>query len=106
MRESLKIIKQLLNNLPTGPVLSDNLKMVPPSRFQMRESMENLIHHFKLFTEGFAILQNSAYFAVEAPKGEFESIWSLLIKLNPIVVILGLLDIFIYKVLTKCVIIL
>lgn len=71
MRESLKIITQLLNNLPTGPTLSHNLKMVPPSRFEMRKSMESLIHHFKLFTEGFAILENSSYFAVEAPKGEF-----------------------------------
>ena len=45
--------------------------MIPPSRFEMRNSMESLIHHFKLFTEGFAILENSSYFAVEAPKGEF-----------------------------------
>ena len=71
MRESIKIIKQSLNILPSGPVLGDNLKMIPPSRFQMRKSMESLIHHFKLFTEGFAILEGKSYFALEAPKGEF-----------------------------------
>jgi len=71
MRESLKILKQAINILPKGPVLGNNLKMIPPSRFQMRKSMEGLIHHFKLFTEGFAILKNKAYFGLEAPKGEF-----------------------------------
>jgi NADH dehydrogenase (ubiquinone) Fe-S protein 2 len=71
MRESSKLIFQLLNKIPTGNILGDNLKMIPPSRFEMRNSMESLIHHFKLFTEGFAILENSSYFAVEAPKGEF-----------------------------------
>jgi NADH dehydrogenase (ubiquinone) Fe-S protein 2 len=72
MRESLKILKQAINILPNGPILGNNLKMIPPSRYHMRKSMEGLIHHFKLFTEGFAILKNKAYFGLEAPKGEFD----------------------------------
>ena len=71
MRESLNILKQAINCLPTGPILGENLKMIPPSRYQMKNSMEGVIHHFKLFTEGFAILENKAYFSLEAPKGEF-----------------------------------
>ena len=72
IRESLKILERALNLLPQGPVLSDNLKMVAPTRFQMKKSMEGLIHHFKLFTEGFSILEGKTYFGLEAPKGEFE----------------------------------
>ena len=72
MRESLYILEQALNKLPTGPILSSNLKMIAPSRFQMRKSMEALIHHFKLFTEGFSILNGKSYFGIEAPKGEFD----------------------------------
>ena len=71
MRESSKLIFQLLNKIPSGPILGNDLKMIPPSRFEMRNSMESLIHHFKLFTEGFTILENCSYFALEAPKGEF-----------------------------------
>ena len=73
MRESLKILEQALNKLPEGSILSDNLKMVAPTRFQMKKSMEGLIHHFKLFTEGFSVLESSCYFGLEAPKGEFVS---------------------------------
>lgn len=71
MRESLSILEQALNILPRGPVLSSNLKMIAPSRYQMKKSMESLIHHFKLFTEGFSILSSSTYYSIEAPKGEF-----------------------------------
>lgn len=73
MRESLIILEQALDYLPIGATLSSNLKMVAPSRFQMRQSMEALIHHFKLFTEGFSILSGKFYFGIEAPKGEFVS---------------------------------
>jgi NADH-quinone oxidoreductase subunit D len=73
MRESNKIIKQCvewLRNHP-GPVMSDNHKVAPPSRLAMKTSMEELIHHFKLFTEGFHVPPGEAYAAVEHPKGEF-----------------------------------
>ena len=73
MRESNKIIKQCvewLRNHP-GPVMSGNHKVAPPSRLAMKTSMEELIHHFKLFTEGFHVPPGEAYAAVEHPKGEF-----------------------------------
>ena len=71
MRESLKIIMQCINNLPEGPVKVDDAKIVPPSRIDMKESMESLIHHFKFFTENFTVPAGETYTAVEAPKGEF-----------------------------------
>lgn len=71
MRESLFIIEFLLQNLPSGAYLSDNLKVVPPTRFAMKNSMESLIHHFKLFTEGFKLKKGQLYIGLEAPKGEF-----------------------------------
>jgi NADH dehydrogenase (ubiquinone) Fe-S protein 2 len=71
MRESLKIIIQCLNNLPEGPIKVDDAKIVPPSRIDMKESMESLIHHFKFFTENFNVPTGETYTAVEAPKGEF-----------------------------------
>ncbi len=71
MRESLKIIHQCLDKMPTGPVLSDDRKVVPPPRGEMKRSMESLIHHFKLYTEGFHVPAGEVYTAVEAPKGEF-----------------------------------
>ncbi|MET3106580.1 NADH-quinone oxidoreductase subunit D [Oxalobacteraceae bacterium GrIS 2.11] len=73
MRQSNKIIKQCvewLRNHP-GPVIIDNHKVAPPSRVGMKSNMEELIHHFKLFTEGFHIPASEAYAAVEHPKGEF-----------------------------------
>jgi NADH-quinone oxidoreductase subunit D len=54
-----------------GPVITDNHKVAPPSRLEMKSSMEELIHHFKLFTEGFHVPEGEAYAAVEHPKGEF-----------------------------------
>ena len=73
MRESNKIIKQCINWLRVnpGPVISNDNKVSPPSRSEMKEDMESMIHHFKLFTEGFHIPKGEAYSAVEHPKGEF-----------------------------------
>jgi NADH-quinone oxidoreductase subunit D len=70
MRESLKIIEQALNKMPLGPVRSDNRKFVPPPRSELGVSMEALIHHFKLWTEGFPAPEASVYHAVESPRGE------------------------------------
>ena len=70
MRESLKIIEQALNKLPMGPVRSDNRKFVTPPRSEIGVSMEALIHHFKLWTEGFPAPKASVYSAVESPRGE------------------------------------
>ncbi len=70
MRESLKIIEQALNKIPMGPVHSDNRKFVPPPRSEIGTSMEALIHHFKLWTEGFPAPKASVYSAVESPRGE------------------------------------
>jgi NADH-quinone oxidoreductase subunit D len=69
-RESMKIIEQALNKLPMGPVRSDNRKFVPPPRSELGVSMEALIHHFKLWTEGFNAPVGSIYSAVESPRGE------------------------------------
>jgi NADH-quinone oxidoreductase subunit D len=73
MRESNKIIKQCIAWLREnpGPVISNDNKVTPPSRSEMKEDMESMIHHFKLFTEGFHIPKGEAYAAVEHPKGEF-----------------------------------
>ena len=73
MRESNKIIKQCIKWLREnpGPVISNDNKVTPPSRSEMKEDMESMIHHFKLFTEGFHIPKGEAYAAVEHPKGEF-----------------------------------
>ena len=69
-RESLKIIEQALNKMPMGPVRSDNRKFIPPPRSELGVSMEALIHHFKLWTEGFNAPKGSVYSAVESPRGE------------------------------------
>jgi NADH-quinone oxidoreductase subunit D len=70
LRESMKIIEQALDKLPIGPVQSNNRKFVPPPRSELAVSMESLIHHFKLWTEGFNGPQGSVYSAVESPRGE------------------------------------
>ena len=69
-RESLKIIEQAMNKMPLGPVRSENRKFVPPPRSEIGVSMESLIHHFKLWTEGFLAPKGSIYSAVESPRGE------------------------------------
>ena len=71
MRQSCKIIEQCINNMPKGIVLANDAKMAPPSRKEMKGSMEALIHHFKLYTEGVHVPEAETYTAVEAPKGEF-----------------------------------
>ncbi len=71
IRESLKIMRQCLNDMPEGPVMSIDNKVAPPRRGDMKRSMEALIHHFKLYTEGFKVPEGEVYAAVEAPKGEF-----------------------------------
>ena len=71
MRESVKIIKQCLQNLPKGPIKTNDGKISPPPKKEIKESMEALIHHFKLFTEGYRVEKDEIYTAVEAPKGEF-----------------------------------
>jgi NADH-quinone oxidoreductase subunit D len=71
MRQSVRIIRQCLEKLPSGPVKTDNRKISPPSRGEMKHSMEALIHHFKLYTEGYHVPAGETYTAVEAPKGEF-----------------------------------
>jgi NADH-quinone oxidoreductase subunit D len=71
MRQSVKIMKQCLEKMPGGPVSVVDGKIVPPKRGEMKRSMEALIHHFKLYTEGFHVPAGEVYAAVEAPKGEF-----------------------------------
>jgi len=71
MLQSVKIMKQCLEKMPDGPVQSEDGKVTPPRRAQMKTSMEALIHHFKLYTEGYHVPEGEVYAAVEAPKGEF-----------------------------------
>lgn len=71
MRQSLSIIVQCMNQMPEGEIKVDDRKISPPSRENMKQSMEALIHHFKLYSEGYAVPAGDTYTAVEAPKGEF-----------------------------------
>ncbi len=71
MRESVKIIKQCLAKMQPGPIKIQDRKFAPPTRAEMKHSMEALIHHFKLYTEGYHVPAGATYTAVEAPKGEF-----------------------------------
>ena len=71
MKESLKIIKQCIKTMPSGPIKSVDGKISPPKRTEIKQSMEALIHHFKLFSEGYRVPEGETYVAVEAPKGEF-----------------------------------
>ncbi|MBX4159223.1 hypothetical protein K4A07_19055, partial [Lactiplantibacillus plantarum] len=74
MKQSTRIMEQCihkLRNCPGEPVLVENNKIVPPRRGEMKRSMESLIHHFKLYTEGFSTPEGEVYASVEAPKGEF-----------------------------------
>jgi NADH-quinone oxidoreductase subunit D len=70
LRQSLRIVQQALDKLPYGPVRSNNRKFVPPPRSELGVSMEALIHHFKLWTEGFSIPKGSTYVSTESPRGE------------------------------------
>jgi len=71
MYESVKIMRQCLEMMPEGPVMTSDNKFTPPRRAEMKQSMEALIHHFKLYTEGFHVPKGEVYACVEAPKGEF-----------------------------------
>jgi NADH-quinone oxidoreductase subunit D len=71
MRESVKIIQQCLEGMPGGPWTADDRKVVLPPRHELHTSMESLIHHFKLVTEGFRVPEGEVYVAVESPRGEF-----------------------------------
>lgn len=71
MRQSLRIIMQCVEEMPAGPVRTEDNKIAPPLRGEMKQSMEALIHHFKLYTEGYRVPEGETYTAVEAPKGEF-----------------------------------
>ena len=71
MKESISIMKQALQKIPEGPVMTADTKVGPPKRKEMKMSMEALINHFKLYTEGYHVPKGEVYAAVEAPKGEF-----------------------------------
>ncbi len=71
MRQSVSIIKQCLDQIKPGAISVKDNKITPPKRNDMKKSMESLIHHFKLFTEGYRVPIGETYLAVEAPKGEF-----------------------------------
>ena len=71
IRQSINLIKQCIEKIPKGPIKTENRKISPPPRAEMKKSMEALIHHFKLYSEGYSVSKGEAYAAVEAPKGEF-----------------------------------
>jgi NADH-quinone oxidoreductase subunit D len=71
MYESIKIINQCIAKMPQGPIKTLDPKISPPSRHNMKNSMESMIAHFKLYTEGYNVPKGESYAAVEAPKGEF-----------------------------------
>ncbi len=71
MRQSVRIMEQCVERMPDGPVMTQDHKVTPPKRAEMKRSMEALIHHFKLYTEGYHVPAGETYSAVEAPKGEF-----------------------------------
>ena len=71
MRQSIRIVEQCINRMPSGPISCNDTKVSAPSRADMKHSMESLIHHFKYFSEGFSVPAAEVYVAVEAPKGEF-----------------------------------
>jgi NADH-quinone oxidoreductase subunit D len=71
VRQSARIMRQCLSEMPNGPIASDDRKVVPPKRAEMKQSMEALIHHFKLYTEGYRVPAGEVYVATESPKGEF-----------------------------------
>lgn len=71
MKQSLKIIEQCLNLMPKGFIKTNDFKISPPTRVEMKQSMEALIHHFKMYTQGVIIPANETYIGTEAPKGEF-----------------------------------
>uniref|UniRef100_A0A3B0IW88 NADH-quinone oxidoreductase subunit D n=1 Tax=Wolbachia endosymbiont of Aleurodicus dispersus TaxID=1288877 RepID=A0A3B0IW88_9RICK len=71
IRQSISLVKQCIEKIPKGPIKTEDRKISPPPRAEMKESMEAMIHHFKLYSEGYHVPEGEAYVAVEAPKGEF-----------------------------------
>nr|YP_010131911.1 NADH dehydrogenase subunit 7 [Odontella regia]QQD79290.1 NADH dehydrogenase subunit 7 [Odontella regia] len=71
MRQSLSILEQCIAQIPTGSIKTSNNKITPPNRKLLKQSMESLIHHFKIYTQGFLVPTNEIFMATEAPKGEF-----------------------------------
>jgi len=71
MKQSLKIISQCINKIPNGLIKSKDSKICPPIKTDLKQSMEAVIHHFKVYTNGINIRSNETYVATEAPKGEF-----------------------------------
>ncbi|WP_343289266.1 NADH-quinone oxidoreductase subunit D [Wolbachia endosymbiont of Encarsia formosa] len=71
IRQSISLVKQCIEKIPEGPIKTEDRKISPPPRAEMKESMEALIHHFKLYSEGYHVPEGEAYVAVETPKGEF-----------------------------------
>ncbi|QCB62953.1 NADH-quinone oxidoreductase subunit D [Wolbachia endosymbiont of Drosophila mauritiana] len=71
IRQSISLVKQCIKKMPEGPIKTEDRKISPPPRAEMKESMEAVIHHFKLYSEGYHVPEGEAYVAVEAPKGEF-----------------------------------
>lgn len=71
IRQSINLVRQCIENLPKGPIKTEDRKISPPPREEMKRSMEALIHHFKLYSEGYHVPKGETYVAVEAPKGEF-----------------------------------
>ena len=71
MRQSISIINQCINLIKEGPIKTNDNKLFPPTRAYMKHTMESLIHHFKLYSEGFSVPVGETYVSVEAPKGEF-----------------------------------
>ncbi len=70
MRESVRIVRQCLDRMPDGPWIADDRKVVLPPRHELHTSMESLIHHFKLVTEGFRVPEGEVYVTIESPRGE------------------------------------
>ena len=71
MKQSVKIIEQCIEKIPAGPIKTSDNKITPPTRVELKSSMESLIHHFKFYTNGFNVPANETYLGTEAPKGEF-----------------------------------
>ena len=71
MKESLNILSQCINNIPQGLIKTTDTKICPPTKTELKQSMEAIIHHFKIYTNGISIASNETYICTEAPKGEF-----------------------------------
>ena len=84
IHQSLRIVEQVMDAMPRGDYRVDDRKVTPPPRARIDESMEALIHHFKLFTEGFKVPPGETYVALESPRGSWVAIWSPTVRPSPI----------------------